>query len=94
MYFSVCLYFTLTTELPLLQVLPDGSYSIGPRQLSESDATARFEHCLAGADPERRVRVVTTLKRLGADGAWKLLNTEVRGPHHKSASGSVSACYA
>jgi len=59
-------------------VLPDGSYSIGPRQLSESDVTGRFEHCLAGEDPERRVRVVITIKRLGADGTWKLLNTEVR----------------
>ena len=62
----------------MMQVLPDGSYSIGPRQLSESDITARFEHCLAGEDPERRVRVVITLKRLGAEGTWKLLNTEVR----------------
>ena len=62
----------------MLQVLPDGSYSIGPRQLSDSDATARFEHCLAGEEPERRVRVVITLKRLGADNTWKLLKTEVQ----------------
>ena len=70
-----------------LQVLADGSYSIGPRELSDSDASVRFEHCLVGDDPESRMRVVVTLKRLGEEAAWKLLNTEVRAgpPRHAQA---------
>ncbi len=65
-------------------MLTDGSYSIGPRQLSESNAAARFEHCLAGDDPESRV------KRLGEEAAWKLLSTEVRaGPRPQHAWGAA-----
>lgn len=63
--------------LSTLQILADGSYSIGPRQLAESAATARVEHCLV-RDSEHRARVVFNLKRLGADNAWRVLNTEVR----------------
>ena len=68
----------MPSSIYMVQVLPDGSYSIGARQLLDSDASARFEHCLVGEDPESRARVVIMLKRLGEEGAWKLLNTEVR----------------
>lgn len=62
--------------LSALQVLADGSYSIGPRRLTEAAVTARVEHCLV-RDSEHRARVVFNLKRLGADNAWRVLNTEV-----------------
>lgn len=58
------------------QVLADGSYSIGPRELAADASTARVEHCLV-RDAEHRARVVFNLKRLGADNAWRVLTTEV-----------------
>ena len=57
-------------------IAADGSYSTGPLDLSSTDHTAAFQHCL-GLGQGQRIRVVHKLQRMGTETCWRVAEIEV-----------------
>jgi hypothetical protein len=60
-------------------ITAEGGYSTGPSSdLSSKDLfKAQSEHCFPLETPGQRIRIVHNLKRMGAEGVWKVLSLEV-----------------
>jgi hypothetical protein len=70
-------------------ITADGGYSTAPAaDLSSKEVfKAQSEHCFPLEVPDQRIRIVHNLKRMGAEGVWKVLSLELHrerrdGPHN------------